>query len=158
MDSQQTFLKYPAFANFSSRERKKLSHLGYVRTFKTEEQIYPQDSPAAATYYLIDGSVGLFKSQTEKIPDRIQYIQSPHCFGYEALFGIEKRQQGAVALETCTALAIFKIDFLNLCSHDPRFALKLLISASQSCNTDLVNLQNEYLNLTAKLTRGNILI
>jgi CRP-like cAMP-binding protein len=142
----------------SPDERRILARVLFQKEYSEDEEIYPEKSPATAMYFIVKGSVGLFKSGENQMADRLKYLAKSACFGYSALFNPGFRQTGAKTLEKSTLLILLRSDFEKLTISNPGFALKVLTAVGNQILSDFADLQAEYQTLTNKLTRANIIV
>ena len=150
--------RIPHFASLDGNEKKLLASVIHVRQFSNEEIIYTEASPSVAMYFIESGSVGLFKRFENAILERIQYIGPGKWVGYSVLLGEQPRRSTAKALENCSLVALLGTDFDHLRKKHPKTANKILLAVFQDVFDDLTDLQKEFLSLTIKLTKSNILI
>ena len=149
---------YPAFFQLSEQHRKKLASMLIRRDYQNGEIIYHQNNPAATGYFLVSGSVGIFRQNGSSAPDRLQYITPGHGFGFESLVEQQSRRNSAQALETCMVFALLTSDFVDLQQDHPVLAIKLLEIVTENLLQNLADLQDEFRSLTNKLTQANILV
>lgn len=150
--------RIPQFADLDGKEKRLLASVVHLRRFASEEIIYEEASPSVAMYFVESGSVGLFKSVENAILERVQYIGQGKCLGYSALLGEQPRRSTAKALENCSLVALLRTDFLHLLQHHPKTANKILLAVLNNVFDDLTAVQKEFLALTVKLTKSNILV
>jgi signal-transduction protein with cAMP-binding, CBS, and nucleotidyltransferase domain len=148
----------PSTRRFTTKEKHTLSAIFHQRFYDEHEEIYPINSPAAAAYYVIDGSVGIFRSYDSRIPERIAYIRPTQWFGCSALVKDKNRDSSARALEKTSCFILFKTDFMELKNNDSQCALQLLSNICCDLIKNLQETQNEYFTLTGKLARANMLV
>ncbi len=148
----------PLFSTLSKKEKKQLGLRLYRRSFAANEVIYCENSAAAAVYFIIQGSVGLFKAKGEGIQDRVHYVSPGKCFGSTALFGQSPSFTSAQALEATSVFILFRNDFLSLMEEQPGTALKILIAVGQELYADWAESRTEFLSLTHRLTNANIVV
>jgi len=149
---------YSFFSELSRREKMKFAAVCHHRTFKRYENIYLEGKPGEAVFFLLTGSVELYKKEANGAEHRIQYFTPESIFGYTALFSDEARESSARALEKTELLALFRSDFLHLCQAEPMLALKVLTRISMEMRKHLSSLQQDYLSLTSRLTQANIVV
>ena len=150
--------KVRQFSDLSDREKARLADTLLLRQFSTQEIIYPEASPAPALYFVITGSVGLFRTTDDGYEERLRYVGPGRCFGYSALLEDTPRAATARALEDSSLIALLRVDFLTLLRDHPAMANKILIALTKELYHDFLETQNEFLELTAKLTKSNILV
>ncbi|NOY57859.1 MAG: cyclic nucleotide-binding domain-containing protein [Calditrichaeota bacterium] len=150
--------RIPHFAALDGNEKKLLSSVIHVRQFSSEEIIYTEASPSVAMYFIESGSVGLFKRFENTILERVQYIGPGKWVGYSAMLGEQPRRSTAKALENCSLVALLGTDLDHLRQNHPKAANKILLAVFNDVFDDLTDVQKEFLSLTIKLTKSNILI
>jgi signal-transduction protein with cAMP-binding, CBS, and nucleotidyltransferase domain len=148
----------PLFAGLASKEKEELAQWLHYRLYDIDEEIISENSPAVAAYFILNGSVGLFKARKDGVRERVQYISSGRGFGYSALFHEALQTFSARTLENSSALVLFRNDFLFITETSPSLATKMLINIGKEIFEDLVGLQSEFLSLANRLTDGNIVV
>jgi CRP-like cAMP-binding protein len=148
----------PSTRPFTAKEVAVLSILLHHRSFIEHEVIYPVNSPAAAAYYVIEGSVGIFKACDRNVPERIAYVRPAQWFGYSALVNEKDRDCTARALEKTNCLVLFKDDFYELKHDHCQCALQLLINMCCDLLANLQEIQYDYFSLTGRLARADMTV
>ena len=150
--------KMPFLIQLSEQEKRLMTDLLHRRIFQAHEEIYQENRPSAAAYYIIEGSVGLFRKYGHEQPERVAYCRPSQWFGYSALLSDRARDANARALEKTQVLALFRTDFLRLADSHCRCAYKILASITSELLKDYQETQQDYFALTRKLIRAHILV
>ena len=148
----------PSLVPFTASEKRLLTRSLHVRQFAAHEQIYPAAGPAVAAYYIIEGSVGLFQPNKNRVLDRIAYFKARQWFGYSTFFPECRRDTSTKALEQTRCFVLFRTEYLKIAEKNSTCALKILTNICYDLDTTLQEIQRDYFSLTAKLTRANIVI
>ena len=122
-----------------------------------DETIYTEGSPPAAAYFIVSGSVGLYKKRRSQQTDRVQHIPAGKFFGDAAFYAETERKTSAVALEDTIAIVLFKSDFETLVRKHPSLAIKLLLPIAQKLHNDLSVFQTEFHELSQKIAKDELL-
>ena len=146
------------FSQLSSKEKRLLISLLHRRCFEMNEEIFRENSPATAAYFVIQGSVGLYKAKDDGIQDRVHYVSQGRCFGCSALLEETSALTSARALESTSVFVLLRNDFLSLIEAQPEIANKILISVGKELFTELAESRTEFLVLTHRLTNANIVV
>jgi CRP-like cAMP-binding protein len=159
MDSFDKIMQtMPTLVPFTARDKRLLSKLLHIRFFAVHEEVYPASSPAVAAYYIIEGSIGVFRINDNNMPERIAYHKPQQWFGYSAFLNDDLRDTSTQALEQTRCLVLFRTDYLNLVEKDSSCALKILTNVCFDLHRTLEEVQKDYFALTRKLARANILV
>jgi CRP-like cAMP-binding protein len=148
----------PSTRPFTAKELAILATLFQHRSYHEHDEIYSMNSPAAAAYYVIEGSVGIFKKCDGNTPERIAYIRPAQWFGYSALVCDKDRDAAARALEKTSCFVLFTTDFLELKHDHCQCALQLLTNICCDLMHNLQEIQIDYYSLAGKLARANVLV
>ena len=81
----ESIKRLPLFQDFDERDIRILAEKCYIRFFGPEEEIYAEESPGAAIYFIVYGSVGIYRKRRSNVTDRIQVIKAGAFFGESAL-------------------------------------------------------------------------
>ncbi len=146
------------FQGLTGREKQILSTRLIPRTVEAEEWIYRQGTPRIAVYYLVSGSVGLYRQRDRDTLDRLMTVHERRGFCYATLFSDSLHSQGARAFEECSLFSLTRQEYDSLQQSHPDLAIKLLQRAIQHLTKDLDVTLAEYTALTHKLTQSNIIV
>ncbi len=149
--------RFAPFESFSDAEIRALAQRCYIRHFAAQEEIYAEGSPSAAVYFIIYGSIGLFKKRRNKVTDRVQAVAAGKFFGETALIDDVVRKHSAKALEKTQAIVLFKSDFNELEQSHPRLALKILKLIVIKVSKELQVFQTEFHELSQKIARDHLM-
>ncbi len=152
----QGIKRIPLFYDFSESDIHSLAKRCYIRHFRAEEEIYAEASPAAALYFIVSGSVGIYKKRRSNVTDRIQVIQSGKFFGEAALVTETPRQHSVKAMEKTEVLVLFKTDFDVLEQSNPKLALKFLKFITTKFYNELNIFQTEFHELSQKVAKDEL--
>ena len=145
------------FKHLSDKELRILAKKCYIRYFQPEEEIYPENSPAAAVYFVVSGSVGMFKKRRSEITDRVQVIRSGMFFGDASIVGETTRKHSAQALEKTQTIVLFKSDFDEMELTAPQLALALVKIITQKYYSQLLHFQTEFHELSQKIAKDELM-
>lgn len=146
------------FQGLTGREKQILSTHLIPRTVAAEEWIYRQGTPRIAVYYLVSGSVGLYRQRDRDTLDRLMTVHERRGFCYATLYSDLLHTQGARAFEESSLFSLTRQDYDSLQQSHPDLAIKLLQRAIQYLTEDLDATLTEYTALTHKLTQSNIIV
>jgi len=149
--------RLPICEEMTAAEIQTLGTSCYLRKFKTQELIYTEGSPSAATYFVVSGSVGLYKKRRSQQTDRVQYIPRGKFFGDAAFYANTDRKTSAKALEDTQTIVLFKSDFETLVRKHPALAIKVLLKLTHKVYNDLVVFQTEFHELSQKMAKDELL-
>ena len=110
------------FQDLSESDLQSMAKKCHIRHFNIEEEIYPEESPAAALYFIISGSVGIFKKRRSNMTDRIQVLHTGQFFGDSSLVNSNPRKNSTKALEKTQVLVLFRTDFEMMERTRPKLA------------------------------------
>ncbi len=149
--------RFPLFYDLTEGDMRELAKKIYIRHFDAEEEIYAEASPSAAIYFILSGSVGIYKKRRSNITDRIQVVQSGKFFGESALVTSSSRKHSVKAMEKTQALVLFKTDFSELEQTHPKLALKFLKYVTTKFYNELNVFQTEFHELSQKVAKDELM-
>lgn len=149
--------RFPPFQALSDGDIQALARRCHIRHFNAHEEIYAEKSPAAAVYFIIYGSVGLYKKRRSKMTDRLQAVKAGQFFGESALIQNAPRTQSVKALEKSQVIVLFQTDFAELEYSHPRLALQILKLVTAKISKELLIFQTEFHELSHKVARDQLL-
>ncbi|MBN1480759.1 cyclic nucleotide-binding domain-containing protein [candidate division KSB1 bacterium] len=149
--------RIPLFHDFREREIRILAHKCYIRHFAAEEEIYSENSPSAAIYFVVFGSVGMYKKRRSKITDRVQVVHAGKFFGETALVNDSPRRHSVKAMEKTEVLVLFQSDFKVLEQQYPGLALKFLKFITTKFYNELNIFQTEFHELSQKMAKDELM-
>lgn len=152
----ESIKRFPLFYDFDDNDIRILAKKCYIRHFNTEEEIYAEGSPAAAIYFIIFGSVGIYKKRRSRVTDRIQVVQSGKFFGETSLVNAALRKHSVKAMEKTDVLVLFKTDFELLEQTHPRLAIKFLKFITTKFYNELNVFQTEFHELSQKVAKDEL--
>ncbi|MBN1561820.1 cyclic nucleotide-binding domain-containing protein [candidate division KSB1 bacterium] len=145
------------FQNFSDGDIQALAERCHIRYFNSEEEIYAEGSPATALYFIISGSVGIYKKRRSHVTDRIQVLHAGTFFGDSSLVSEEPRKNSSKAMEKSLVLVLFKTDFDRLEQMRPRLALKFYKIVTNKYYNELTIFQTEFHELSQKVAKDELM-
>ena len=146
-----------SFADLNPHELRLFLRFIVPRTYQNDEIIFELGKPAAATFFVLSGSVGFY--QNPRVPmERIKYIKRGEWFGEEAMLGIELRSSTARAQEETKVIAVTASDFNKLAQKNPGIANKILHVVAHGLFIQLCTTEDELPALTSRLTKANIIV
>jgi CRP/FNR family cyclic AMP-dependent transcriptional regulator len=149
----------PLLRLLDQQEKNVLQNFLHQREFAKGEILFTAQDPAAAAYFVVKGSVGIYQGNEATQQNRIQLVRPGEILGYSAFFSDKPRSATAAALENTVCLAILRKEFTDLCSQRPKCALKILLSLYDVLyHHDLAELREKYNQLTQQLAKANIIV
>lgn len=149
--------QFPLFHDLRGSEIHILAGKCYIRHFSAEEEIYAENTPSAAIYFIIYGSAGLYKKRRSKMTDRIQVVHAGKFFGESALVDNSPRRHSVKALEKTEVLVLFQSDFDILERQHPRLALRFLKFITTKLYHELNIFQTEFHELSQKVAKDELM-
>jgi len=153
----ESIKRYALFQDLSDRDIRAFAEKCYIRHFNIEEEIYPEESPATAIYFIISGSVGIYKKRRSNVTDRIQVLHAGKFFGDAALVNSDPRVHSTKAMEKTDVLVLFKTDFDLMEKIRPQLALKLLKIVTNKYYNELSVFQTEFHELSQKVAKDELM-
>lgn len=153
----ESIKRLPLFQALPEGDVHTLAKKCHIRHFAIEEEIYTEDTPATALYFIISGSVGIYKKRRSQVTDRIQVLQAGKFFGDSSLVSDEHRKNSAKAMEKTLVMALFKTDFELLERTRPRLALKLYKIITNKYYNELSIFQTEFHELSQKVAKDELM-
>lgn len=148
----------PFCDNLSHHELHFFLRIIVPRTYQQDEIVFDVGKPAAAMYFVLSGSVGLYRQTKETLMERVKYAKRGECFGEEALLGTKLRSCTAQAQEETRVIAITTADFEKLVQTKPKIANKILHVVARGLYMQLRTTEDEMRVLTQRLTEANIIV
>jgi CRP-like cAMP-binding protein len=152
----ESIKRFPLFQSFAERDIQILAQRCYVRFFAPEEEIYAEESPGAAIYFIVYGSVGVYRKRRSNVTDRIQVIKAGAFFGESALVNEAPRRHSVKAVEKTEVLVLFKTDFERLEQTHPRLALAFFKFVTLKFFDELNIFQVEFHELSQKIAKDQL--
>lgn len=152
----ESIKRLPLFQDFDERDIRILAEKCYIRFFGPEEEIYAEESPGAAIYFIVYGSVGIYRKRRSNVTDRIQVIKAGAFFGESALVTEAPRRHSVKAMEKTQVLVLFKTDFERLEQIHPRVALIFLKFVALKFFDELNIFQVEFHELSQKIAKDHL--
>jgi CRP-like cAMP-binding protein len=149
--------RFPPFQAIADSDIQALAKRCHIRHFNGHEEIYAEKSPSAAVYFIIYGSIGLYKKRRNSMTDRVQAIKAGHFFGESSLIQNIPRTHSAKALEKTQVIVLFQADFKDLEFSHPRLALLILKLVIAKISRELQIFQTEFHELSNKVARDQLL-
>jgi len=146
------------FAGLTDQARNAIAAYLHQRSFAPQEMIYRQDAPSGACYFILQGSVELYRRGPEQQEERLRIVKSGQSFGVDALFPVHSRSHGARVFESCQCLTLTSADFAALKQNDPINATELLLCLLDEQLSVADRCCDEYLSLTRQLIHANIIV
>jgi signal-transduction protein with cAMP-binding, CBS, and nucleotidyltransferase domain len=153
----ESIKRIPLFQGFSDGDIEALAKRCHVRHFNIEEEIYAEGSPATALYFIISGSVGIYKKRRCQVTDRIQVLHDGKFFGDSSLINDEPRKNSTKAMEKSLVLVLFKTDFDVLEQTRPRLALTFYKIVTNKYYNELSIFQTEFHELSQKVAKDELM-
>lgn len=153
----QNLRRFPPFEAVSENDIQTLAKRCHIRHFNAQEEIYAEKSPSAAVYFIIYGSIGLYKKRRNKVTDRVQAVAAGNFIGETSLVKNTPRTHSAKALEKTQVIVLFQSDFEDLEYARPRLALFILKLIATKISKELQIFQTEFHELSQKVARDQLL-
>lgn len=147
-----------SLAKFSRPDFSKLKTYFHTRDFPPNKTIYQQDQAAVAIFYVLQGSIGLFRSDSNHQVERVKVALQGESFGFAGVLVNTNHQETAITLEDVRVLTLMQSEFIRLTRQYPSLAIHLLCGLLQESMTNWYSALNEYQALTMELTKSNIII
>ncbi|MEI6306193.1 MAG: Crp/Fnr family transcriptional regulator, partial [Deltaproteobacteria bacterium] len=97
---------------------------------KKGESLFSEGEEATGFYLLLSGSIKLCRMSPDGREKVLHFVQPRETFAEAAFFGDGKYPAEARALASGEALYLPRKGFMDLMSHNPNFALNLVVSLS----------------------------
>ena len=120
----------PLFAEFASRDLKKLRRIAVIRNFKNGERIFDENTSGDRLYVVLSGRVKIFTILGKK-KKTLAYLEKGEFFGEMALLDMEPRSASSMAMARSELLVIKKKDFKQLLEHYPELSLRIMKTLSK---------------------------
>lgn len=153
----QSLRRLAAFETLSETDINALAKRCHIRYFSAQEEVYAEKSPSAAVYFIVNGSIGLYKKRKSQATDRVQAVSAGHFFGESALIEKAVRTHSAKALEKTQVIVLFQSDFAELETVHPHLALSILKLVAAKISRELHIFQTEFHELSQKLARDQLM-
>lgn len=117
------------FRNLNSRDLQAIAQQFSVRTFKSGQIIFEDNSSGADGMYVIaGGTIKIYKNVADETSKQqaIAVLQSGNFFGEMALLDEETRSAGAMAIDDCTLLFLSKDAFSNMIGQNIEVAHEVI--------------------------------
>lgn len=124
-------LKQPLlFSGLNDADLAELAVITVRRAFKKGETLFSEGQEATGFYLLLSGSIKLCRLSLDGREKVLHFVKPRETFAEAAFFGDGRYPAEARALESGEALYLPRLGFLELMSHNPNFALNLVVSLS----------------------------
>ncbi|WP_426414678.1 Crp/Fnr family transcriptional regulator [Aestuariirhabdus sp. LZHN29] len=127
------------FAGFDDDELQKLLSECHLKKLVRDEWLFRQTDPAPAFYFVVDGSIKLFRTTRDGNEKILEVINSHETFAEAIMFsGQSNYPVNAQALKASSVLAIPCPNYIECITRHPQHALALAARLSQRLHS-LVN-------------------
>lgn len=150
--------KIKILARLKKADREQLMRVMHKRDFRADDVIYQQGQPAMAIFFILQGSVGLFKSDADQRLQRLKVVPMGDCFGAAGALAGAMHHESAIALEPVQVLAMTHSEWSRLLQLQPTLAMEVFCGLYQELLADWHAILTEYHGLTVQLTKANIII
>jgi CRP/FNR family transcriptional regulator len=124
-------LKKPLlFSGLNSADLSELASITVRRSFRKGETLFSEGEEATGFYLLVSGSIKLCRMSPDGREKVLHFVKPRETFAEAAFFGDGKYPAEARALEAGEVLYLPRQGFMELMSHNPNFALNLVVSLS----------------------------
>ncbi|MBN1541582.1 cyclic nucleotide-binding domain-containing protein [candidate division KSB1 bacterium] len=154
----EALLRIDLFNQMDGAARNRIAAFMHWRSFTPRESLYSQGSLAASCYWLIQGSVELFCRRPENAEERLRIVRPGEGFAFNALISNSLHMHSARAIEPCECLCLSSVDFTSLAQDHPETAVRLLLAVLSAQELIAAQYSEDYLQLTHRLTRADIIV
>lgn len=124
-------LKKPLlFSGLNDADLAELAGITVRRPFRKGETLFSEGEEATGFYLLLSGSIKLCRMSPDGREKVLHFVKPRETFAEAAFFGDGRYPAEARALEAGVALFLPRQGFMELMSHNPGFALNLVVSLS----------------------------
>lgn len=120
----------PFFTGLEPDLLEKLSSIARVKKLERGQTLFRQGEPAAGMFFLVEGSVKIFKLSADGKEHILHIIKSGQSFAEAALFMPHGYPAHSEALLKSTLVLLPKDAFLQMISEDPRISIGIIASLS----------------------------
>lgn len=118
------------FSGLKDADLLELAAITVRRTFKKGETLFSEGEEATGFYLLLSGSIKLCRISTDGREKVLHFVKPRETFAEAAFFGDGKYPAEARAMDSGEVLYLPRQGFMELMSHNPNFALNLVVSLS----------------------------
>lgn len=148
---QKTLEAVPAFEGLSKQELSIVERNIHLRTYRTGETVFNEDTPGAAMYIIHTGEVAITKDIGTDEPLELARIGELTFFGEIALIDEMPRTAGAVVTCDAELLAFGKPDLEIIVERKPELAVKIITNISRLLAKRLVKSNDNYQKMEQEL-------
>ncbi|RRJ83395.1 Crp/Fnr family transcriptional regulator [Aestuariirhabdus litorea] len=143
------------FTGFSDKELQHLLAECHLKKLARDEWLFHQGDPAPAFYFVIDGSIKLFRTNRDGNEKIIEVINNHETFAEAIMFsGQHNYPVNAQALKASTLLAIACTRYIDCITRHPQQALALAARLSQRLHAKINEIETLSLkNATHRVVR-----
>ena len=124
-------LKKPLlFSGLKDADLSALAAITVRRVFKKGETLFSEGEEATGFYLLLSGSIKLCRMSADGREKVLHFVNPRETFAEAAFFGDGKYPAEARGMESGEVLYLPRQGFMDLMSHNPNFALNLVVSLS----------------------------
>jgi CRP/FNR family transcriptional regulator len=124
-------LKKPLlFSGLNDADLVELAAITVRRAFRKGETLFSEGEEATGFYLLVSGSIKLCRMSPDGREKVLHFVKPRETFAEAAFFGDGKYPAEARALEAGEVLYLPRQGLMELMSHNPSFALNLVVSLS----------------------------
>jgi CRP/FNR family transcriptional regulator len=129
---QATLRRAPLFAGLGDGDLSLLAALSRDRALARGEILFGEGEEARGFFILTSGYLKLIRSSADGREKVLHFVHPGESFAEAAVFGLGTYPATAVALERSEVLAFPRDAFRELLARNPRFALNLIVSLSNT--------------------------
>lgn len=120
----------PFFSGLEPDLLEKVSSIARIKKLDRGQTLFRQGEPAAGMFFLVEGSIKIFKLSPDGKEHILHIIKSGQSFAEAALFMPQGYPAHAEALLKSTLVLLPKDAFLEMLSSDPRLSIGIIASLS----------------------------
>ncbi len=116
------------FGSLSAEELERMSKMIFIRGYKAGRTLFYEDTPGEVMYLVQAGSVGIYKTGTDKKELLLATVGPGSFFGEMSLLDDQPRSATAKVAEDAELVVITKKAFEQMLETDPGITSKILIA------------------------------
>jgi len=135
------------FASLGPEELERISKLIFVRSYKSGRTLFFEDTPGEVMYLIQTGTVGIFKTGSDKKELQLATLGGGSFFGEMSLLDDRPRSATARVVEDAELVVITKKAFEQMLETDPGITSKILIALLKAVFQRLRTTDDKFKNL-----------
>ena len=135
-----TFLKTcPIFTYLEDFEMRKVYNIMFQKTYPANDTIFEEGKIGKALFFILSGNVSIIKHISANKTKEIAALKSGDFFGEMALLEELPRSATAKTTEATEVYLIYKSNFDELLSSNPRIGIKIILNIVKILSSRLRN-------------------